>query len=348
MNLMNPKVSVIVPIYGVEKYLDRCMQSLLKQTLQDIEIILVDDGSPDDCPKLCDEYALLDDRVRVIHKENAGLGFARNSGLDIARGKYISFVDSDDYVELSMMELLLSYADKYDADVVSCGSRYVNGNIIVPQRDVESLTILSQDMISDYCLDMIAAKRGARNDQKYFMSVWRCIFKRQIIDEYEIKFYSERDIVSEDIPFKIDVGLHSKTVVFVPDLLYYYCQNGSSLTSIFIPQKFNRYVELRKLLLEKTSHLSFSKDRVDRFFISSIRSLLLHSVKVLKKEDWLIFISDIAGNPVWKEISSFDIRILSWSKRVILFLFLHGNMVLLYFYLSLFNEMKKLNGKCRL
>ena len=99
---MKPKVSIIVPVYNVEKYLVRCMESLLNQTLKEIEIILVDDGSPDNCPQMCDEYARRDSRVKVIHKSNAGLGYARNSGLDVAVGEYIAFVDSDDYVDTSM------------------------------------------------------------------------------------------------------------------------------------------------------------------------------------------------------------------------------------------------------
>lgn len=97
-----PKVSIVVPIYNVESYLERCIQALLNQTLKDIEIILIDDGSPDHCPQICNEYAQKDSRIKVIHKKNAGLGYARNSGLEIARGKYLAFVDSDDYVEANM------------------------------------------------------------------------------------------------------------------------------------------------------------------------------------------------------------------------------------------------------
>ena len=107
-----PKISIIVPIYNVEKYLDRCMQSLLNQTLTDIEIIMVDDGSPDRCPQMCDEYAKKDSRIKVIHKSNAGLGYARNSGLEIATGEYVAFVDSDDYVYTQIYESLYVSAKK--------------------------------------------------------------------------------------------------------------------------------------------------------------------------------------------------------------------------------------------
>ena len=103
---MNPKVSIVVPVYRVECYLDRCVQSLVNQTLKEIEIILVDDGSPDKCPQMCDEYAKKDYRVKVIHKQNAGLGMACNSGIEVATGDYIAFCDSDDYVDVKMQETM--------------------------------------------------------------------------------------------------------------------------------------------------------------------------------------------------------------------------------------------------
>ena len=92
-------ISIIVPVYKVEKYIDRCVESIINQTYKNIEIILVDDGSPDNCPKICDEWAKKDKRIRVIHKENRGVSSARNVGIDVAKGKYIGFVDSDDYIE---------------------------------------------------------------------------------------------------------------------------------------------------------------------------------------------------------------------------------------------------------
>ena len=116
-----PKISVIVPVYRVEKYLGRCVNSLLGQTLSDIEIILVDDGSPDGCPALCDEFAKKDGRIKVLHKENEGLGLARNSGMSLAVGEYIAFVDSDDYVKSEMYRTLYEAAQRENADIAMCG-----------------------------------------------------------------------------------------------------------------------------------------------------------------------------------------------------------------------------------
>ena len=105
---MNPMISVIVPIYNVEKYLARCVDSIVNQTYKNLEIILVDDGSPDRCPQMCDDYAEKDSRIKVIHKKNGGLSDARNAGMAVATGEYISFIDSDDWIETSMFELLLN------------------------------------------------------------------------------------------------------------------------------------------------------------------------------------------------------------------------------------------------
>ena len=115
---MVTKVSVIVPIYNVEKYLLRCIDSLIAQSLKDIEVILVDDGSPDQCPQLCDEYAEQYKNIKVIHQKNAGLGMARNAGLKIAKGEYIAFVDSDDYLDTDALEKLYQTAKKESADTV--------------------------------------------------------------------------------------------------------------------------------------------------------------------------------------------------------------------------------------
>ena len=115
--MAKPKVSVIVPVYNTEKYLKRCLDSILNQTLSDIEIIIVDDGSKEACALLCDQFAKSDSRIKVVHKQNAGLGFARNTGLSEANGEYVGFVDSDDYIEPMMYETLYAAAKNNGADI---------------------------------------------------------------------------------------------------------------------------------------------------------------------------------------------------------------------------------------
>lgn len=119
-----PELSIIVPVYKVEKYLPRCIDSILAQTFRDFELILIDDGSPDNCGAICDDYAARDSRIKVIHQENAGVSAARNAGLDIASGTYLGFVDSDDWIEPEMYETMIATAKEKNVDVVVCGINY--------------------------------------------------------------------------------------------------------------------------------------------------------------------------------------------------------------------------------
>ena len=130
--MIQPKVSVIIPCYKVEKYLDRCVESVINQTLKDLEIILVDDESPDHVPEICDEWALKDARIKVIHKKNGGLGMACNSGIEVATGKYVAFLDSDDWIDANMYQTMYDTAEKHQAQMVFTGLRRVdtNGNVI--------------------------------------------------------------------------------------------------------------------------------------------------------------------------------------------------------------------------
>lgn len=128
-------LSVIVPVYKVEPYLRRCLDSIINQTYKNLEIILIDDGSPDNCGEICDEYALIDNRIKVIHKENGGVSSARNVGLESARGSFIAFVDSDDYLDYEMYETLIKIAKEEQSDIVECGYRWIKPEGI---RDIDN------------------------------------------------------------------------------------------------------------------------------------------------------------------------------------------------------------------
>ena len=130
---MNGKISIIIPIYNVEAYLDKCISSILHQTYKNLEIILVDDGSPDSCGTICDKYAKIDNRINVIHKKNGGLSDARNAGLKIATGEWITFVDSDDWLESNSLEHMISLANKYHADLIIGGTKKIKGNNCIMQ-----------------------------------------------------------------------------------------------------------------------------------------------------------------------------------------------------------------------
>ena len=156
---MTPKVSIIVPVYNVEQYLNRCIQSLLNQTLKEIEIILIDDESPDNCPQMCDKYAQHDNRIKVVHKKNAGLGMACNSGIKVATGDYIAFCDSDDYVDTTMYETMHKVAVEEQADIVFTGIQTINQEkVITPMSQPKQKEIICDTkQIQQYLLNMIAS-----------------------------------------------------------------------------------------------------------------------------------------------------------------------------------------------
>ena len=192
-----PEVSIIVPVYKVEKYLDRCIESLIAQTLSDIEIILVDDGSPDNCPSLCDRWAKKDSRIKVIHKENGGLGFARNSGLDIACGEYVGFVDSDDFVKHDMYEALYSAAKNEDADIAMCGFLCIGGIMTARSGEEREINCFSEykcfsgkDGIDRLMLDISGALPGEPEDSRYGFSTVKNIYRRSILEENRLRFMS--------------------------------------------------------------------------------------------------------------------------------------------------------------
>ncbi len=277
---MTDLISIIVPVYNVEKYLERCMNSLLNQTYDNIEIILVDDGSPDNCPKMCDEYALKDNRVKVIHKQNAGLGFARNSGLEIANGQYIVFVDSDDYVTTDMCEKLYNAAVKNNSDVVYGGIYYTDGQKINKESKVPTEQLWKEG--KEFLLEMIATKPSEKNDTIIEVSVWKALFKKEIFDKYSIKFVSEREFISEDVIFDIDYLQHATNIVIIPDAVYYYVNNPASLSKTFRTDRFSKvkilYKEVRRKL-EPLYAKNIIDERCGRFLIARARTNIKQIVK---------------------------------------------------------------------
>lgn len=280
---MKPKVSIIVPVYNVEKYLDRCMESLLNQTLKEIEIILVDDGSPDNCPQMCDEYAKKDSRVKVVHKANAGLGYARNSGLEIATGVYVAFVDSDDYVDLDAYQTMYDEAVKVNADYVCCGyKRVANGKCV---WEYKGETNSNSDLFRDSdCIEFLKGMIGIDRSNPRFthfdFAVWHGIYLRRMFEDYKVRFCSERDLISEDIVFHLDFITHCKSIRTIPNTFYNYCLNEGTLTTKYKEGRFDAIVKLytyiRKYVEEHDNkHMKEGiRKRLDAFFFDKVNSTL--------------------------------------------------------------------------
>lgn len=221
----NPKVSVIVPIYNVEPYLRRCVDSVLAQTLSELEIILVNDGSSDGCPSICDEYAGRDSRIKVIHKINGGLSSARNAGLDAATGDFIAFVDSDDYIAPEMVENLMNALQEATADISICGIQRVD-EFYSPtgKTDTYGFQLLT---------GMQALDKLYTNDYVYFTVACNKLFKRFLFSSYRFPVGK----LFEDGYAAFRYYFVSKTVVCLPDCLYFYLARSNSITTTSISLK---------------------------------------------------------------------------------------------------------------
>lgn len=217
-------VSIIVPIYKVESYLPKCIDSILVQTYTDFELILVDDGSPDNCGIICDAYAEKDKRVRVIHQKNAGVSAARNAGIEAAKGEYISFIDGDDYVEKNFLEqALMQFTGT--VDLVCFGYRSVNETDSELGRWVhkkEDFRLDTEELRCDFVADQLLRYRVS-------WEVWNKVFRRNIILENGIRFADNHENFAEDQLFCVCYCLYAKCILCIPDVLYNYVIHVDSI-----------------------------------------------------------------------------------------------------------------------
>ena len=264
--MSQPIVSIIVPVYNVEKYIERCVTSLTNQTIKNIEIILVDDSSTDSSLSLCEEFAKKDNRIKVIHKQNEGAGRARNAALKVAAGKYIGFVDSDDFVAHDMFEILYDKAEKYNSDLVLSGVLFVDGNIFSKSGECirkdyfeKDTHFETDDELKELRMGIVGAEPQNADDSKYGMSIWKNLFRHEIIKENGLYFESEREIFSEDALFMIDYIAHIKKATGINEAFYNYCRNGESISKSYKRDRFEK-----SLIFIKEVEKRFKKDIAEK------------------------------------------------------------------------------------
>lgn len=254
------KISVIVPVYNQEKYLNVCVTSILSSTFTDFECILVDDGSKDLSSRMCDEWQQKDERIVVIHKENGGLTSARKAGFDIAQGEYICFVDSDDYIGTELLEKLISAIEDNQADVSVCGHFQVDNGSIKDNTFVYYDTIIEkEDMIRKYVLPVIG-KIYAPGYINYPGYVWGRLYRKAVISEE--CFVSEREVYTEDDLFQMYLAPKASKVVFINDKLCYYRENAESLTHVYRKNMWSMLKKRHQRIVEFFEEYPEDKDEV--------------------------------------------------------------------------------------
>lgn len=243
--MKSPLVSIIVPVYGVEKYLDRCVQSILRQTYENVEIILVDDGSPDSCGKMCDEYAAKFSNVFCVHKENGGLSSARNAGMREAHGDYVGFVDSDDWIAEDMYECLVDMCVKYDCEAAQISYKMAYREECEIKQPHEKISLYEgKDILQHYLVE--STKIGS-------YSVWKCLFRKSILEGLLFR----EGKINEDIDFKYKALFRCCKFAVSNQIKYFYFQSTGSITTAGLRKRDFQLYEAANLLADLTSVESY-------------------------------------------------------------------------------------------
>lgn len=270
------KVSVIIPVYKVEKYLNQCVESVVNQTYKNLEIILVDDGSPDNCPKMCDEWAKKDDRIKVIHKSNGGLSDARNYGIEQSSGEFLCLIDSDDSINPQMIEILLKSLTETSADISMCSWKKVQ-DINNPQNKIYDINHLKiQTFENDEVFDLLFNKKVP-----LIMAAWAKLYRRELFNtiRYPLGKLHEDEAVIHELLFKCD------KLSYVNYQMYNNTQRGDSITATSFSKK---RLQVLKIFKDRVDFVKNNKPQfLDHAIHHYIRILILyyHYAKWAKFED---------------------------------------------------------------
>lgn len=316
-------VSIVVPVYNVEKYLRQCVDSILSQSYKDFEIILVDDGSTDNSGTICDEYAE-NPVIRVFHKQNEGLGMARNTGIDAAKGDYVAFLDSDDYWYSDALEKLMSAIEQNGADTCIGGYTRVNneGEVLLAERPQNE--VFRDGRAKDEFFPRLMGSLPDKKDS-FRPSVWNSVYSLKLIREHNVRFPSEREYIAEDIVFDTDYYRRSQCVCTIDSASYCYRVTPGSLTQSYKPDRFDKVVYLYKELFGRLPAYGYTDDcvlRANRQFFVYLRSCISQEDTQRSKKskrDALKSIRQICGNEFTRQcISGYPVSKMGFPQRVFL------------------------------
>ena len=335
-------VSVIIPVYNVEKYLRKCLNSVLSQTYKELEIILIDDGSTDSSGKICDEYAAKYKNFIVIHKKNEGLGMARNTGMEYMKGEYVTFLDSDDYIEPMLIECLLTNLLENHVDMCKGGFQRVadNGNIL-------STVCYKNEMFREEEARLLLLPRmvGSRPDKKdsVEMCVWGALYNTCHIKEYQLKFPSEREFICEDLVFNIDYMQYANGASLISDTGYNYRLNTNSLTTRYREDRFDANKKFYLSMYQKLTDLQYDEMtilRLKRMFFVALKGVIKQERKEISGYSFRKCIKKIrkicSDSIVTEVIGNYPVEKLGIPQRVFLWLIKYKAAVILYFFLEYF------------
>ena len=327
-----PKVSIVVPVYKVEKYLGRCIKSLSNQTLRDIEIILVDDGSPDNCGRMCDRFSQLDSRIKVVHKKNGGLSSARNAGLEVATGETVGFVDSDDDVELTMYEELYETLINNQVDfVMSDYLRIENDDVrYIKTTNLREGYFSKDDIKKDIYPQLIM---GRNLDYGPLLSVWHCLYKREFIIDNNLMFANDVKW-SEDNLFSSIVGYCANSFYYLKNKpLYHYYNNPGTITTSYRKGSWEVYSKMNDYLRSyfNETDYDFSEQLKLHMIYYACNSLnQIKNAEISRSKKMELYARIMKSNKLQEAFTDFDLpEEWSWKLKVQIYV-IKRKLMLLY------------------
>lgn len=340
-NEHNVLVSIIIPVYNVEQYIRTCMDSVICQTYTNLEILLIDDGSTDNSLMICREYEKYDTRIRVYHKSNEGLGLTRNYGLTRVKGKYVTFLDSDDYLGSDAVYDMVDVAEKEKADLVIAGFKKVTNEKKVLYTEKYKNEIFIGEQVKNDLLPRMIGSKPEKKDSIFRMACGKLYLVSRIIENH-IEFLSERTVMSEDLAFQIELLPMLEKAVVISEEIYYYRQNPSSITARYEQSRFDRSVRMYQYVLDKIKEKGLPIDSELR----AQKMLFVHLFGALRQEDPLASgkkrseciksISNILQNEVLQNIViSYPVNKLDTKQKIFIFLVRHRMKYCIYVALRL-------------
>ena len=331
-------ISVIIPVYNVEKYLRKCLDSVIAQTYKQLEVIMVDDGSTDSCGKICDEYAQNHENFIVIHKENAGLGMARNTGLEHISGKYVMFLDSDDYISSDLIETLYNALKTNKVDISKSGFNRVddNGNMLSERR--YNFEVFEGKKAATVFLPRLIGSSPEKKDS-FEMSVWASLYNTEYIKKNHILFPSERDLISEDMIFNIEYTQYANGACVISKMGYNYRYNPGSLTKSYRSNKYEACIKFHIYVKNRLKELGYNCEtqyRLDRIFFVNIRGCIAQETNSNNGFTFKQRIDHIRkicmDDTLQNTIDEYPIKKLGFVQRIFLYMLKHKLCLLLYSY----------------
>ena len=283
--MQNLKFSVIVSIFNIEKYLKRCLDSITNQTYKNLEIILIDDGSTDSSPLICEEYSKTDIRIKVVHKKNEGLGFARNTGLEMASGDYIAFIDGDDFVSIDLFKECENILTDYLPDIIDFDYQSFKDEKILQSKYFRHYDeyICDDNIIQKLLPNMIY---NYKNKLRLHDCTWNKIYSLRFLKNINFKFVSERIYISEDYYSNLILYSKVQSVYLSKKKMYYYCYNSSSLTHLLNTNRLNQNLILYDSCIELSTRLSYPEKIKSRIYLQVLGNLIGH-IKIVLHNSFL-------------------------------------------------------------